>query len=141
MWTPRSPASLRFGSSVCRLAEPSSPASLGGSRLRARLLTEDNVYPGTSHGLFQTHKDKFNADLLTLVKHCPGNVVRIGSPRPDPHRASSRRRGLLHGRRTGLWVKWRGVGGARTRDHAATRRADREHRTRDAGHQPGPYRL
>jgi non-heme chloroperoxidase len=28
-----------------------------------------NVYPGASHGLFQTHKDKFNADLLTFVKH------------------------------------------------------------------------
>jgi non-heme chloroperoxidase len=26
------------------------------------------VYPGAPHGLFQTHKDEFNADLLTFVK-------------------------------------------------------------------------
>jgi non-heme chloroperoxidase len=26
------------------------------------------VYPGASHGLFQTHKEQFNGDLLTFVK-------------------------------------------------------------------------
>jgi len=29
---------------------------------------ELNVYPGASHGLFQTHKEQFNGDLLAFVK-------------------------------------------------------------------------
>jgi non-heme chloroperoxidase len=29
---------------------------------------ELKVYPGASHGLFQTHKEQFNGDLLTFVK-------------------------------------------------------------------------
>lgn len=40
-------------------------------RLSAKIVKDAtlNVYPGASHGLIQTHKDKFNADLLTFVKH------------------------------------------------------------------------
>jgi non-heme chloroperoxidase len=39
-------------------------------RLSAKIVKDATltVYPGASHGLFQTHKDKFNADLLTFVK-------------------------------------------------------------------------
>ena len=29
---------------------------------------ELNVYPGASHGLFATHHEQFNADLLDFVK-------------------------------------------------------------------------
>ena len=39
-------------------------------RLSAKLVqdAELKVYPGAPHGLFQTHKQQFNADLLTFVK-------------------------------------------------------------------------
>jgi non-heme chloroperoxidase len=39
-------------------------------RLSAQIVkdAELKVYPGASHGLFQTHKQQFNADLLEFVK-------------------------------------------------------------------------
>ena len=39
-------------------------------RLSAKIVkdAELKVYPGAPHGLFQTHKDEFNADLLNFVK-------------------------------------------------------------------------
>jgi non-heme chloroperoxidase len=39
-------------------------------RLSAKIVkdAELKVYPGAPHGLFQTQKDEFNADLLTFVK-------------------------------------------------------------------------
>jgi len=39
-------------------------------RLSAKLVTgtELNVYPGAPHGLFQTHADRLNADLLAFIK-------------------------------------------------------------------------
>jgi non-heme chloroperoxidase len=39
-------------------------------RLSVRIVrdAELNVYPGAPHGLFQTHKEQFNGDLLTFVK-------------------------------------------------------------------------
>ena len=39
-------------------------------RLTAQIVkgAELKVYPGASHGLFQTHKQEFNDDLLTFVK-------------------------------------------------------------------------
>jgi non-heme chloroperoxidase len=39
-------------------------------RLSVKIVTdaELNVYPGAPHGLFQTHKEQFNGDLLTFVK-------------------------------------------------------------------------
>jgi non-heme chloroperoxidase len=30
--------------------------------------TELKVYPGAPHGLFATHREQFNADLLAFVK-------------------------------------------------------------------------
>jgi non-heme chloroperoxidase len=39
-------------------------------RLSAKIVkdAELKVYPGAPHGLFQTHKEQFNADLLAFVK-------------------------------------------------------------------------
>jgi non-heme chloroperoxidase len=39
-------------------------------RLSAKIVkdAELKVYPGASHGLFQTHKEQFNGDLLSFVK-------------------------------------------------------------------------
>jgi non-heme chloroperoxidase len=39
-------------------------------RLSAKIIkdAELKVYPGAPHGLFQTHKEQFNADLMALVK-------------------------------------------------------------------------
>jgi non-heme chloroperoxidase len=39
-------------------------------RLSAQIVkdAELKVYPGASHGLFQTHKQQFNDDLLEFVK-------------------------------------------------------------------------
>ena len=39
-------------------------------RLSAKIVedAELKVYPGAPHGLFQTHKEQFNGDLLTFVK-------------------------------------------------------------------------
>jgi non-heme chloroperoxidase len=39
-------------------------------RLSAKIVEDAELkeYPGASHGLFQTHKEQFNGDLLTFVK-------------------------------------------------------------------------
>jgi hypothetical protein len=42
----------------------------GRKKLSAQLIpgAELKVYPGASHGLFQTHRDQLNADLLAFIK-------------------------------------------------------------------------
>jgi non-heme chloroperoxidase len=44
---------------------------IGASAMRSSKLVKDatlKVYPGAPHGLFATHKDQFNTDLLTFIK-------------------------------------------------------------------------
>jgi non-heme chloroperoxidase len=44
---------------------------IGAAGLASAKLVKNNkliVYPGAPHGLTDTHKDKFNADLLAFIK-------------------------------------------------------------------------
>ena len=54
------------------------------ARLTAQIVqgAELKVYPGASHGLFATHTEQFNADLLDFIKREP--LVR------RPHRTARR---------------------------------------------------
>ena len=44
---------------------------IGAAGLASAKLVKNNkliVYPGAPHGLTDTHKDRFNADLLAFIK-------------------------------------------------------------------------
>ena len=44
---------------------------IGASAMKSSKLVKDatlKVYPDAPHGLFATHKDQFNADLLTFLR-------------------------------------------------------------------------
>jgi non-heme chloroperoxidase len=52
-------------------AEIAQIVPIGASALRSSKIINDatlKVYPGAPHGIFTTHKDQFNADLLAFIR-------------------------------------------------------------------------